>query len=711
MLFSENKLRELASLNKTIKTKEILNAINSIGFEVESCKKISDVQGIKFGHVLETYKNEKSDKLNVCLIEFEDKKRVIQTTANNVKKGDYLIAFVPGSSINGITFDSKEMKGIVSEGMLTSLEEIGFDKKLMRDEWKDGIFTFDKISLKKDPIVELGLDDNIIDISILTNRSDANSYIIMALELSAYFRTKSYVLEPVNPTTKTVIKMIGTKDNYISGIEANADSFNIELKDILLLLKTNIKLENDIKDLSSLALIMSGVSSRVYNSKKITSEINLKVKKDFIFNEKKFNEALIVTSGNNILSIAGVEESDEYKYINGDASVLFEFSSFDPKEVRTSARHLKISNDSSINCSKRISYGSIALAWNFISAKLGVFSPVINKIKTTENKIKLEKEYLNKYAGFNIVGTKKFDECLVSLNILGFKIEKNIITVPSYRHDIETMQDITEEIFRFYGLNNFEAVQPISSFSKIVERKNFEGICSAMGYVQFWTYTLVNKEKNIFNPFLFNKTINLLTFISEERNSIRNSIAPSLDNIYSYNNKRKINNINMFDIGMINNKKALCIASDVKSYSDIASNIFKIYGKKLEVKKLELDSLHPNYNAGLFDEKTQVGWIGKFHPKMSDNNIIFAEIIIDKIIKQNNKFIDYDNSPLKERDITISLAKNETIKEFLESINKISGIYEINKIASFDKGKVTNITFKIKMNDDALVEFNKKFNI
>jgi phenylalanyl-tRNA synthetase beta chain len=134
MLFSENKLRELASLGKNIKTEEILNAINNIGFEVESCEKVSDVQGIKFGHVLKTYKNANSDNLNVCEIEFEDKNRIIQTTATNVKDGDYLIAFIPGSSINGVTFGAKEMKGIVSEGMLTALGELGFNEKLMRKE-------------------------------------------------------------------------------------------------------------------------------------------------------------------------------------------------------------------------------------------------------------------------------------------------------------------------------------------------------------------------------------------------------------------------------------------------------------------------------------------------------------------------------------------------------------------------------------------------
>lgn len=712
MLFSENKLRELASLGKDIKTEEILSAINSIGFEVESCKQLSDIHGIKFGHVLKTYKNTNSDNLNVCEIEFSDKNRIIQTTANNVREGDYLIAFVPGSGVNGITFNAKEMKGITSEGMLTSFSELGFNVSLIRDEWKDEIFILnEKISLKKDPIEELDLHDNIIDISILTNRSDANSYIVMARELSAYFKTKPYEFELVNNKGNSKIKMSSIENNYISGIEANINSFKISLSDLILLLKSNIKLKDDIQDLSSLVLIMAGVSSRIYNAKKINGDINLSIDKNIVFNDTKIEKALVVKNNNNILSIAGVLESPEFKYTINDKDVLFEFSSFDPKEVRNSARSLKIANDSSINSSKNVSYGSIEFAVNFISTKLETFSNHINKMKIKPKLIKFEKDYLNKYAGFEITESKRYYDVLESMKILGFVIEGGDILIPSYRHDIESMQDIVEEIFRFYGLNNFKDSQPITKFNGVSNSKDFSLMCSIIGYNQFWSYTLVNQDKNTFNPFSFKNKISLLTYISQEHNSIRNSIAPSLDKIYEYNSKRKMNNINFFDIGMINNRKALCLGSDIKTYVEIKKDIFRIYGKDLEVRKLDLEFLHPNYNAGLFDNKIQVGWIGKIHPKITKNNIIFAEILIDHKFESISRFEKYDDLPLKERDITIPLKENESIDSFMSEIKKISGIFEIKQIDCFKKENVNNFTFKVKMNDSAIIAFDKKFNI
>ena len=115
MFFSEYKLRELANIDKKITTEEIVKAINSIGFEVEDVFTFNFVENIKFGHVLKTYPNPESEKLTVCEIKFADKIRIIQTAAKNVKSNDYVMAFIPGSKLNGNEIQSKKMANITSE--------------------------------------------------------------------------------------------------------------------------------------------------------------------------------------------------------------------------------------------------------------------------------------------------------------------------------------------------------------------------------------------------------------------------------------------------------------------------------------------------------------------------------------------------------------------------------------------------------------------
>jgi phenylalanyl-tRNA synthetase beta chain len=309
----------------------------------------------------------------------------------------------------------------------------------------------------------------------------------MALELSAYFKTQPKTLVDYKSTTTSKIKISSLKDNYLSGVEANVNAFKLDLSDLLLLLKSNIKLQNDVQDISSLTLIMTGVSSRVYNAKKITNEITLKIEKDIVFNDLKIKEALVVRDKENILSIAGVLESSELGYQSGDTDVLFEFASFDPKEVRNSTRIMKINNDSSINSSKSVSYGSIESAINFLGTKLPI-SNHINKLKNSSKSIKFATDRLNKYAGFDIVKSPKYLECLEAMKILGFEFKDDQIIIPSYRHDIEVMQDVVEEIFRFYGLNNFNDSQPLTKFNNIQnisKVRDFAYISAVIGYTQF----------------------------------------------------------------------------------------------------------------------------------------------------------------------------------------------------------------------------------
>lgn len=118
MLLSFRELLRCSGLQENIDS--IVNAFNSLGFEVESVRPFVDLEGLKFGRVVKTYKNLNADHLTVCEVTFPDKVRVIQTAAKNVKKGDYVVAFVEGARKENTIFGVKKLKGVISEGMLAS---------------------------------------------------------------------------------------------------------------------------------------------------------------------------------------------------------------------------------------------------------------------------------------------------------------------------------------------------------------------------------------------------------------------------------------------------------------------------------------------------------------------------------------------------------------------------------------------------------------
>lgn len=700
MFFSEKKLREFANLSDNIKSSDIVDAINSIGFEVEQVIDLNKVSGLKFGHVISTSKNPNSTKLNVCEIEFNDKKRIIQTAAQNVRNGDYVIAFVPGSKINDIEIKEKEMAKIVSEGMLASFAELGFNESLLTNEMKEGIIRLKKINLNLNPIEHFGLDDKIIEVSILSNRSDAQSYEIFSRELAAFFHTKPkfYFSKAKNEEIKSNIKIEQDEINKLNGVEVENKNFELNIEDIFLLLKSNIKIEqNDILNFSNLSMIVTGVSLRAFDGDKIGEKLVIK---------KDNNKIVYLNDTKNNISILGVEVNPKFEANPKSKKIIFEFSQIDEKIVRDNSKISKKVTNSSINNSRVIAKGQIEITRNFISHYFHATSKLINPIESDLLKIKFSKEYLNDYAGFDILKTPRYKYSIKSLEILGFKFD-TYVSIPNTRHDIKNMQNIVEEIFRFYGLNNFEP-EPIKQNTTIVNSINpIEKLVSFLGYKQAWTYTLMNKEKNIFNPFNFKKEYNLKTFVSEEYNSIRNSIALPLLNVFDYNIKRNIKNLSLFDLGMINDTKALIIASNEKSYVEIKSDLEKIANQKFEIKKLDNDFLHPNYNAALFVGGTMVGWIGKFNPNKYDSDIIFGEIFEECIYKPMNRFIEFDSSPLKERDITFDIEKEFDNDIYLNKLKTIEGIFSIKLISTFLKEGKEKLTYRIIMNEEALKEFDQ----
>ena len=714
MLFSYKELKRLANLNKETTLKQVVNAINSIGFEVEKTQSFANVEGIKFGKIIEIYQNPNADNLKICEIQFDDQKRTIQTNATNVFENMYVIAFVPGSKNNKMTFGTKELKGIKSEGMLSSISEFGIKQELLREESTSGIQSYPEINLSIDPIEYLGLNDTLIDIDILSNRSDAQSYIVMANELSAYFHTKPIELkDKENNMINTLEAHNSSLNKELVFIEAKND-FKISLKEQIFLAKSGIKSVNDIIDLTNLTLIMTGQPIKAYKKEKIHQNFSTKLisGKFKLSNDKEIelNNNLVVTSNDKPISIAGIQNINESQVLNYATNFILELGIFNIKEVRKSLQTIKTSTFSGIQSSKVITKGTIEYALKYLSSKLKYFSNTINFDKPRKKEIEFDKEYLNKIAGFDIVNHSKFIKVLESLNILGFKLnkEENRITIPSYRHDVNTKQDLNEEIFRFFGYDFFPLIDPKITSFKVSKDQDFKKEISSQGYKEVMTYTLLSKEKNIFNPFNLKQTIELKTFVSKEREVIRNSQIFSILSILEYNQKRNIKDINIFSEGMINNGiKTIIIASSTKSFWKIKQDIINIFPNNIEFKSTQDEQLHPGVSADIYLNNQKIGFLGKINPKISNNESFIAELLLNAI--NNNKEIkynEYDKSPLKHRDVTFVLEKGQNIISKIQNINVI----EYKVIDSFKKENQNKITVRFLGTDQQIKDIDKDFN-
>ena len=708
MIFSFKELKRLANLSDNTKVEDVVNAINSIGFEVEEVKPFADVHGVKFGKILKVEKNPNADKLNVCEIEFKDKKRTIQTNADNVHENMMVIAFVPGSKVGDITFDAKELKGVVSEGMLSSLNEFGIDADLLREGASNGIQAYPEATINDDPIEMLGLQDSLIEVDILTNRSDANSYLVMAKELSSYFNTKPLELKVKEGKLSTDIKVEAGKHIHLSFIEAKND-FELSWYERVLIMKSGVKSIDDIVDLTNLTFLMSGQPVHAYDKEKVGkvfssthSSNTIKILGD---KEVKLENNLTIISDKKDVSVAGAIGMENTGISSETKEMIFEFGIFDGKDIRSSVKAIKMNTNASSQSSKAISLGMLQSALDFITTKLNGFSKVVNPPKVELKTIGYSEEKINQVAGFEIIKEAKYKEVIDALTKLGFVFKADKVTIPSYRHDIETQQDMNEEVLRFYGYNNLKPIKPTMQAYKVIKSNDIRKVAASVGFYETVTYSLVSKEENIFNPFKFDKEVVLETFVSKKREIIRHSQIHSIMEAFEYNKKRSVPNIDIFSVGMIGNgKQSIILAKEFETINQESFNAFKnqiitLLPNDSKFEKANIENLHPGVSANIISNGKLIGVIGKVHPKISKHNVLFVEMLIEESETDKNfKMKEYSQDPFKYRDVTFDLLEGENIE------NKINNIEAHDKkiIDRFFKEGVWKITVRFIGTDEQI---------
>lgn len=722
MLISLNKLKEL--LPEINLDPSITKVINSLGFEVESIEKFADIEGLKFGIIQDLYINPNDKRLTVATVKYKDGISTIQTTDTILKVDDLVVFFPVGSRKNDLIFTEKELKGIKSEGMFAALSELNYKHDLI-DKNGDHILVLPKnfATLNDDPIKKLGLDDYIIDISTTANRNDANSYFTLANEISAYY-DKEFNFNFIDTKDSFDSKIIVNKNlaHELTFFEVkNTNDIQSDLETRLFLAKHDIDANlGFFVNLTNLTLLFTGATCHVYDRDKIGNNIScdLFTGKTQILGNKdvEVKDVLAIYDENGEISLASVMGLEKTKVTQNSVNLAFEIGVFNPSQVRHSAKEIKMQSNSSNQALRVITPEILVRAVSFLRKNLAQFelSNIINlPLNLTKKEIKMNYEKLALYAGVTVEEVKdKFNNTFSKLSKLGFKFVDDLVIVPNYRYDIEFFEDIIEEIFRFYSYNNFNPIQPNIKPLLTKTRDNLKNLIQSNGYQEVRTFSLISKAKNFINPFNFGSNVSLLTFVSKEREQIRNSISVSLQEVIEYNQKRKIDLLNIFEIGMINDNKFVCgFASTIKTFFELKQDVINIF--KLDnvefIPFKDNEMIHPNVSAKILSNNELIGWIGKIHPKVDNTDAFYAEIMLDNAA-QKIKFTDINYEPLKTIDLTFTLEKYENITNKINEIKNIAKIFDVVQIDEYHKENTKNVTLRIYANEQEIELINNKYN-
>ena len=476
-------------INLDLSSDELAEILTSIGLEVESITKssniVGDLEGIVVGKIIDIDQHPNADRLKVTKVDVGGEILNIVCGAPNVKKNINVPIAKIGTSLHDgdkkFKIKRSKLRGVVSEGMICSEKEINLGSDydgimILDDKFKIGKRLIDFYKSEFDYIFEIGLTPN---------RCDAMSHLGVARDINAYLNFQSgksnQLLKDYNQ-----ISGIEFKDKLDLNVSIQNDNClrysGLIIKDLKIkespdwlkkrLTSIGVKSINNVVDITNYVLHDIGQPLHAFDYNKINGkEIivrNARVGEKIVtldeINRDLNNEDLLICNDKNPMCIAGVMGGIESSVNFGTKSIFLESALFDQISVRKSAKNHSISSDASFRFERgvdpSITIKSLKYAASLISdiCETKEISEIIDIYpkELTDKEINFSIDNLSKICGFK---ANKSD-VLNIFSSLDIKILEEFnnnlkVSIPAYRYDVNREIDLVEEYLRIFGYNSY----------------------------------------------------------------------------------------------------------------------------------------------------------------------------------------------------------------------------------------------------------------
>ena len=725
MKLSINFLKDYVDID--VDTKKLAEDMTNVGNEYDSAERLINATNLVIGEVLECEPHPDSDHLHICKVNVGEQVLPIVCGAPNVRKGLKVIVALPGANLpGGITIKAGKIRGEESNGMLCSMAELGLESKFLSPEDKEGIHELpQEAPVGEDPIKYLKMDDEIIDFELTANRGDLLSVLGMAHEVAAIYNKKvknidlQYDENNRNITDEFNIKV--ETENCSMLLVKKVENVTIKESPEFIknrLIASGIRPINNVVDISNYVMLETGQPLHFYDADTLKGRLEVRMAK----NGEKLTtldgierilseENIVISDGEKAIGLAGVMGGLETEVTTNTKNIIIESAIFNPVKIRMTSKEIlrsEASNRFEKGLDPNRTYMAIeracALLEKYAGGKVVTGTITYDTTSKKDKEIDITFKNINDVLGANIPN----EEILNVFRKLGFEYtvngEKITVKVPSRRMDISIKEDLIEEVSRIYGVDNIQGKLPVVPMRKGSYDKTEREIRNKMislGLNETLSYILINdKEVNGYTLDEF-EPLKLLDPITEDRNTLRYSVIPSLYKIYEYNRAREQKDISIFEIGKGFYKKGDVYGEDTKlcalmtgKYSTGLNNTKNVdfytikgvaeeildylgYAGRYSFMKQEMPKeMHPGQSAYINVNGTNVGIIGKVHPNVTRENVFVLEINLDELLSKRvgkMKFKEISKFPNVKKDIAFVVDKSLTSKEVEKAIKNGGG--------------------------------------
>lgn len=734
--------------------KDFVEDITLTGSKVEGYTTIAgEIKNVVTGQVKAIEKHPDADKLVITTIDTgAEKPLTIVTGAANLTVGDYVPVALDGAVLdNGTEIHTGKLRGIVSEGMLCSVSELGCDIHDFPEACEDGIYVFpEAVELDKDVVDVMDLKDEVVEYEITSNRPDCFSVVGIAREAAATYKKEFHypeisVKETAEGNAADMISVEIANPNlcprYIARVVKNVKVGPSPRWMRKRLRAAGVRPINNIVDITNYVMIELGQPMHAFDINDIAErKIIVRNAKDgeeiktLDGNTRKLDSSMLVISDpTKAVAVAGVMGGENSMVSENAEAILFESANFNGPNVRITAKKLGLRTDASGKYEKGLDPNTALDAVNRavqLVELLGAGEVVPGMVDCYPNKrepwqLSYSPKWINGLLGTDI----SEDEMQAIFERLEIKVDRanHMLTIPTFRPDLEAQADLAEEIARFYGYAKI--VPTLAAGTPTVGKKTYSqtitsivkdamisnGLCEAMTF-SFESPKVFDKLR-IPTDSPLRKAITISNPLGEDFSMMRtvtlNGILTSLATNYNRRNESAA----LFEIGKVYLPKSLPLTElpderptlTVGMYGDmdfydlkgIAEHLFEVLGMGEKVDystEKSVEWMHPGRTAALSASGKKFGYIGQLHPQIAVNYGIGTEAFVavldmEALIEHANLVNVYKalpKYPAVTRDIAMLVKEEITVKEIESEIKKNGGEY-LEKVTLFDVYKGAQI--------------------
>ncbi len=713
MNLSLNWLNEYVDV-KDITIKDYCDELTMSGSKVEGYEDLCEkVKNVVVGKILKTERHPDADRLTVCKVDVAKGEPItIVTAATNMKEGDLVPVALDGSLLfDGTKIKAGKLRGVLSEGMFCSINELGLTVNDYPYAATDGLFIINEpCEIGEDINSVVGLNDKVVEFEITPNRPDCLSVIGLARETAATFNRE------LNVPTPVVTENGGNIADYLS-VSVSAPELcscyrarvvkNVKIEPSPAWLRQRLRNSgvrpiNNIVDITNYVMLEYGQPMHAFDYSCIDGNkiVVRKATDGEIFlaldgTETVLNaENLVIADEKKAVALAGVMGGFNSEITENTATVVFESANFLGSSVRKTSRQVGIRTESSGRFEKGLDPALTAAALDRACELITLLSAgeVVSGEIAVENyckelkKIAFEPKWTNDFLGTDIAEEKML-EYLKNVGI-NYDKETNLLEIPSIRADVETKADIAEEIARFYGYNVIPTTlirgttteggrNPMQDFEKKIEN-----YLTAMGLNQIATYSFISPKYydkiNLPKDSELRSSVKIMNPLGEDTGIMRTTALPSMLETVTRNINYRNSEAALFEIAKIyipsadeyelpTEKQVIVLGlygADTDYYT--AKGIFEELCDKLGVTITDIAleqkvSYHPYRTAKFMSGDKEIAVIGEIHPAVlanygTDKRVVAAEIDMEALFasaKFEKEYTPLPKFPASERDISV----------------------------------------------------------